>query len=399
MIFQFPLGLPDKIDQQRGSLALDLVLDLAFDKEFFKVISIDFIDALQQRINPNYIKGANITPQLFHTVVLPKLAKIALQRLKELSSAFKNIQEQDLHFLTNFLMQSTPFDSLIEAKGFPSEIVRITNDLRKRDISDVMQDVAYAAGLENLIAQKLYYIHERNKWVKETFHDKQDQTMLSDCTHAITHVLKRFLLKKCGSHYGRDPDPCKYVVRPYRLGKPNPTIFSHFIEQVIGSAMTLLYYRIHPNGLQKMLKKLQKQAKDEMSMSSSCPLLRTDAYKKFESLLGEQEAKQYHFFHLSRDIIDAFGFKVNKDYASFKEFIKENVFGQIAIYKTSLTSAPPTLAGRNKHVLGYTGTLSKGTLPVPWKLKWIPEQAAQQSLPYNEKWIQESRNSKSYPTP
>lgn len=416
IIFKYPIGSKEIVDHTRVGILSDMLLDLAYDKSFTADVSIDFMNALQGRVDPNFKKsGAGISKELFKTVVQPKLVQTALKFLtdkryacQELAIAARNDTQQ---YLQNFLTQTTPFEDDIRTKCLAAEEVQLAKWLptAKEKLEEVIQngsqgilesidkakqklitkreDLQSQEGKEEeiktlaaeikaletiqnaepalwkLIASKKLYKINRDKWIKENVKDARERELLGTCAHAIADLLPTSLFRECGTHYGEDPKPGNYVARPYEAPRaPKETMYGDAYEQALFSIQKTAYHGIPIDAAKKMLSQLQKHAKLEMKQSA-CKLDQTPAYKRYEEIIGADIAK-FHFLQepLSDAFISAFQKASNVNRQCLQEFVEEYIVPQIAVYTQELSSTPQTMKGSSKMSAGYTGTLHPGIL-------------------------------------
>ncbi|MBS0637698.1 MAG: DUF3638 domain-containing protein, partial [Verrucomicrobia bacterium] len=352
--FKYPVGDAVAVDKTRASMLSNLLLDAATDPELLQVASLDFANAYQTRNNKDFIrKGASLTPELFIDAVRPRLVQLALVRLNEAVENFGQKQAALGDYLTNFLTQSTPFDQEISEK-IPLEAQ--TAILQQKDLS------SYEPEWIRLMTEQAAYKSEMNKRVKSTFANQQDIELLGTVADALKNILPAALFKECGSNYGPDPEEGIYVARPYAAPKtPKVSVYADPYEQVIYTTEMVLYYGIPKDAAAKMLKQLQNLAKAEIK--NHVALLETDAYKKFQKIMGE-DANAFSLLETppSEAFIDAYTKNASKNKESISEFLQHYVYPQIKTFEDSLLSTPQTLAGSSKLAYGYTGTLHTGIL-------------------------------------
>lgn len=378
VIFTYPVGVKEVVNTDRASLLSEMLVDAAFDPKLCQEISLDFINALQKRINPGFDKrGAPITENLFHSVVQPKFFAIACRLLTKRIPQFQDIHARDNQkYIRSFIMQKTPYDQKIHSLCLPHEEVEIEHKLKlldKQDLDSVSKDSSNIQ--QQLIAQRILYKISRDEWIQAQFIIPDERELLGVCAEAVKDkgLLSVSLFKECGAHYGKDPKTGNYLARPYEApNAPKPTIYRSPYEQVIYSVQQTLYEGMPADAARKMLLRLQQEAKSEMKQSSGA-LVNTAAYKRFTRLFGK-EALHFHLLEtpISDRLFQNFHHAVSKDPEMIQEYFKGYVFGQVALYKQSLSSTPQTLAGSSKLSLGYSGTLQEGILERTAKA--IPEE-------------------------
>lgn len=368
VIFKYPIGTHKTIDVGRAELAAELLFDLV-DSDIGSSIGIDFVNTANVRSNKGFSPTRPITQKLFEGEVKKRLANFAIKRLEsQLPSLAKALasgvaREKLLNFLTN----GTPFDAEIRKTLSPTDEALRTKELLGKPLT-----WNKSQGLDDLIVQKLQYRRDLITWITKTIPSSEERQLVGVCAHAIRDILPISLLKECGAHYGKDPEPSHYIARPYAAPKcPKPTVYSDPYEQVIYSVQQLIYYGISQEATEQLLKNLQTDARNDISCGT--PLQQTQGMMNFKKILGPK-ADRFSFFDdpPQANLISALREEINKNREFLMFFAKSFLFPQIKVYPQSISSTPQTLAASSDVAFGYSGTLATGILPQG--MKAIPEQ-------------------------
>ncbi len=358
VIFKFPVGSSSPVDNGKASIISNLLLDAVLDPEIIRAVSLEFGEAFQKRVDPNYIKkGASLTPQLFKDVIRPRLGELALTRLREQIDGFNVLEQKDEQgYLGYFVTQTSPYDLEIEQKLTKEEEVNISKIIDS--------SINYPTdSKEWLVAQKMGFTNRVNRWIKQMITKPADRELIGAVADAIKNILPESMSKICGTNYGIDLDKEGiYVARPYLASKAmKVSVYSDPLEQLIYSTQMVLNYGIPKDAAIVMLKDLQLRAKEEVR--EGIALSDSDAYKEFKEILGiVGDNFQLLEDPPSENLINAFSKYCSINRNCIFDFLQSMVFRQIKVFSESISSTPQSFAGSSKCVCGYTGTLNPGIL-------------------------------------
>jgi len=370
VIFKFPVGAREKVDQKRALLVSELVYALAKDPEIYKKVSIDFVDKFQHKRDPNYKKeGASISPDIYYSVVHPKLVCHARTLLIQNDPSWQGYFDRDTSgYITHFIGKTSPFDEEIRNTLHLGEEEAISQQLPKA--LDALTAVASENSKEGLVAKKILFTLEMKQWIETNIQSEDAKNSLGVLAKSIEHILLESLSKECGSHYDRDQNKSFFVARPYFApNSPKPTMPSDPYEQIVYTMQQTLFRGIPEEAVIKIFRQLQLDAArshDDTGMLVN----ETSAYKEFQRILGDK-AKEFTFSEHppSEKLIAELQQAMSKDEKSILHFMEHYVFDQVELFEASISSTPQTMAGVSWQCCGYTGTLHTGIMPKDMRIE------------------------------
>lgn len=374
VIFKFPVGVRKQIHPMEASILSRLAIGLATDQEIAQTVSIDFVNATQARLNPDFVKSTTaLTKEIYIKSIRPKLVDLAFQHLRELTGDFLprlfSIDEKGEEYLRHFMTQTTPLDDEIESLCTALEETLLLEKLNALDLkhlnaiaNSTLQDSAEDQ-VKSLIARKILYKKEMKNWLKKYVGKTDEKELFGVFALAISSIFPHSLFSECGSNYGADPKIGSAIARPYEApDAPKSTVYQSAYEQMIYSAQLALYNGVPAGFVPKILTSMQSQAKNEMEQSG-CLLVKTEAYKHYRMILGD-EVRHYRFLEdePSPEFLEALHRGINRNSHAIYKYLEEFVFNQISIYDENISSTPQTIAGSSRLAFGYTGTMMPGIL-------------------------------------
>ncbi|MBS0654678.1 MAG: DUF3638 domain-containing protein, partial [Verrucomicrobia bacterium] len=368
IIYKFPTGEREVVHTERATIVSQMVMRLACDPELHKKVSLDFVNKFQNRQNPQYQRTAKeLSVPLYDREVAPILSRIAFEIVDEkykksidLAALRKNDPNR---YLEHFMLQTTPFDEAISKLCTKSEEAKLSQKL--------VETTKYPEGSkEYLIIQKKRYAANRKVWIEANIKDPDIRKALGVCAKSISSILRKSLLKECGSQYFTDPQSGVYTARPYFAPtSAKPSIPSDPYEQVIYSAQLVLHEGIPKDAVLDIFKNLQSAAEKEMKIEGIL-LNETDAYKEYTRVFGRENTDKFIFRDKppSDALIDAYQAALNKDAKSLQDFMESYVFRQVSLFPKSISVTPQGCFGVSNQKCGYSGTVHEGILASSMKV-------------------------------
>lgn len=180
----------------------------------------------------------------------------------------------------------------------------------------------------------------------------------------MIHVFLPMTLDKiAGQDYGLAPnekfDPNNPLAIPFhRADSPKlGSQYAHVAAQMGYTIQAYLNEGIRVKLLEKEITRIQNMALQQMSMGNLTSIKLTPAYKEFETLCGEQIAKQHSLSTLKGAAIGKIAKGISTDLTLCFQFILKYVLTTICVYDKRITSNAQHLANIFGITQGFTGTI------------------------------------------
>lgn len=364
VVFKYPIGERTALDADCAEIVADMMIQLAMDKEIQSQVSIDFINAFQNRIDPtSAVTGAPFTQAVFSSVIEPKLVKIAMSLLKKRKGLCIALDNDANGYIKHFLAKSTPYDQKIQNSYLPKEASDLINRLSALPSDALKQQKTTADEKLTLIIEKILYTRSMDEWIQKNIPADPDRELLAACAHAISNVLPEYSLsRECLAHYGHDLKGNKQIACIYDAPESQkPTMPSDPYQQLALTVQMYLYDGVPRTTVEKMLSKIRKDVQKDLRNKVALP--DSASYQLFQQIFGKELSGTFPLLGpITEDYIAEFQKALSKHPQGLLQCMKQYVFPEIGWYARSVSSTPQTIIGSSKYVCGYTGTPQDGVL-------------------------------------